>query len=176
MKKKELEELKKKVEELNKQLEEVKKTAEDYKNKYLRALADYQNLDKRVSEEKLKWPSKIKGEIFLKLLPILDNLEKAEIFIKDDGLKLIKDNFYQLLKNEGVEELDILGKEFNPQLAEAVEVVKGEKDNIIVEILRKGYLFGDKVLRAAQVKVSKKNPDQEAVKKAKEELVKGDYM
>jgi molecular chaperone GrpE len=174
--KKEIEELKKKIEELTKQLEEVKKTFEDYKNKYLRALADYQNLEKRVNEEKLKWISKIKGEIFLKFLPILDNLEKAEVFVKDSGLRLIKENFWQLLKSEGVEELKVLGKEFDPQFSEAVEVVNGEKDNMIIEVLKKGYRLNDKVLRPAQVKVSKKNPDQEAVQKAKEELTKGDYM
>ncbi len=174
--KQESEELKKKIEELNKQIEEMKKSIEDYKNKYLRALADYQNLEKRISEEKLRWMTKIKGDIFLKFLPILDNLEKAEIFIKDSGLKLIKDSFLQLLKNEGIEELKVLGKEFDPQLSEAVEVVKGEKDNIVVEVIKKGYQMGEKVLRPAQVKVSKKNIDKEAVEKAKEELSKGDYM
>lgn len=174
--KKEAEELKKKIEELTRQLEEAKKSIEDYKNKYLRALADYQNFEKRVNEEKAKWINKIKGEIFMKFLPIVDNLEKAEVFIKDSGLKLIKENFNQLLKSEGIKEIEVLGKEFDPQFSEAVEVVKGEKDNVIVEVLKKGYRLNDKVLRPAQVKVSKRNLDQEVVEKAKRELTKGDYM
>ncbi|OGK31524.1 nucleotide exchange factor GrpE, partial [Candidatus Roizmanbacteria bacterium RIFCSPHIGHO2_12_FULL_36_11] len=72
------------------------------------------------------------------------------------GLKMIKDKFVQIIRDEKIEELQVLGKEFDPHLAEAVDVVKGEKDNIIVEVLRKGYTLNGKVLRVAQVKVTKK--------------------
>jgi len=145
---------------LEEENEKLKKEIEDLKNKYLRALADYQNLQKRVLEEKRDWENRIKKEFFLKILPFLDNLEKAEMFIKDPGLRLIKDQFFQLLKNEGVEEIDLLGKKFDPNLAEAVDVVEGEKENIIVEVLRKGYKIKEEILRIAQVKVSlKKNKE-----------------
>jgi len=152
--------------------EKLKKEVEEFKNKYLRALADYQNLQKRMLEEKKEWEKRIKKEFFLKILPFLDNLEKAEIFIKDTGLKLIKDQFLQFLKNEGVEEIDLLGKEFDPNLAEAVDVIEGEKENLIVEVLRKGYKMGEEVLRIAQVKVSVRKKEEEAIKIAKEELKK----
>jgi len=142
---------------LKKLIEEQKKQIEEYKNKYLRALADYQNLEKRINLEKQELIKMANKNLLLKILPIVDDLEKAEIFVKDDGLKLIKDNFLKFLKNEGVEEIEVLGKEFDPQFAEAVEVVKGEKDNIVVEVLRKGYRLGDKILRVAQVKVAKKD-------------------
>jgi len=141
---------------LKQELEKIKKEGEDYKNKYLRMLADYQNFEKRMVNEFSQLTIKGKQEIILKLLPILDNLEKAEVFIKDNGLKQIKEMFFQILKNENIEELQILGKEFDPHTAEAVELVAGDKDNVVVEIVRKGYKFGDKILRVAQVKVSKK--------------------
>ncbi|MCX7956010.1 MAG: nucleotide exchange factor GrpE [Patescibacteria group bacterium] len=136
--------------------EELKKQLEDYKNKYLRALADYQNLEKRVFEEKNKIINNANANFILKLLPILDNLEKAEVFLKDQGLKIIKDDLIKLLKEEGLEELDLLGKEFDPNFAEAIDVCEGERDNIIIDVLRKGYKFKNKILRVAQVKVSKK--------------------
>jgi len=59
--------------------EKLKKEVEEFKNKYLRALADYQNLQKRMLEEKKEWEKRIKKEFFLKILPFLDNLEKAEM-------------------------------------------------------------------------------------------------
>ncbi|QQG44641.1 MAG: nucleotide exchange factor GrpE [Candidatus Roizmanbacteria bacterium] len=132
------------------------KDAEDYKDKYLRALADYQNFEKRVRQEKEYVAKMAEARIILKFLPFLDNLEKAEIFIKDQGLKMIKDQLIQALKQSGVEELDLQNKEFDPQYAEAVEVVEGDKDNIVVEVLQKGYLFEGQLLRPAQVKVSRK--------------------
>jgi len=161
---------------LKEENEKLKKEIEELKNKYLRALADYQNLEKRVFEEKKEWEKKIKKEFFLKILPFIDNLEKAEVFIKDPGLKLVKDQFLQFLKTEGVEEIDLLGKEFDPNLAEALDVVEGEKDNLIVDVIRKGYKIEEEILRIAQVKVSVKRKIEDAVEKAKEELKKGDYM
>jgi len=146
----------KKIEKLEKEIKKLKKAVEENRNKYLRVLADYQNLEKRTTEEKKQLIESFKKEFFLKLLPFFDNLEKAEVFVKDTGLKIVKDQFLQFLKNEGVEEIDLLGKKFDPYLAEAVGVVSGDKDDIVVEILRKGYLIKGKVLRVAQVKVSKK--------------------
>lgn len=129
---------------------------QDYKNKYLRALADYQNFEKRVQEEKYNFEKAAEEKFVLKLLPVLDHIEKAEVFVKDQGLRIVRDSLLKILKEVGIEEIDLKGKEFDPHLSEAVDIVSGDKDNIIVEVLRKGYKFREKVLRAAQVKVSKK--------------------
>ncbi len=94
--------------------------------------------------------------VLLKLLPFLDNLDQAETFVKDNGLKLIKENFFKTLHELGLEEIQVLSKEFDPYNAEAIDMVEGKEDNKVVEVLRKGYKFKDKVLRVAQVKVSKK--------------------
>jgi len=61
-----------------------------------------------------------------------------------------------------------LGKEFDPNLAEAMDVTEGEKENLVVEVLRKGYKMGEEVLRIAQVRVSVRKREEEAVEKAKE--------
>jgi len=145
---------------LKNELDKARKETNDFKNKYLRALADYQNFEKRVREEQETVRVKGKQEIFIQLLSILDSLEKAEVFIKDVGLKQVKDSFCQLLRDEQIEEINLLGKEFDPRLAEVVDVVVGERNNIVVEVLRKGYRFGGKILRVAQVKVSKKSEIQ----------------
>lgn len=136
--------------------ENLKKEVEDYKHKYLRALADYQNLEKRARTDKIETIKSAQVQVVLELLPFLDNLDKAEVFIKDPGLKMIKSYFIDTLKSMGVEELQVLGKEFDPYTSEAIEVVSGEKDNIVVEVLRKGYKIFDQIIRVAQVKVSKK--------------------
>jgi len=139
----------------NSETERLKKEIDEYKKKYLRALADYQNLEKRIEYQKQEIKKAGEKQLILKLLPFLDNLDKAEIFIKDPGLKQIKDNFYQILRSEMIEELDVLNKEFNPTTAEAVDIVFGKKDDLVVAVVRKGYKFGDKILRVAQVKVGK---------------------
>ena len=139
--------------------EEVLKSQQEiltWKDKYLRALADYQNFEKRVSSDKEELRKTANQFFIMRLLPFLDNLERAEAFIKDKNLLMIKEEFVKLLKQEGIEELIVLGKEFDPYLAEAIDMIPGEKDNIVVEVVRKGYQFQGRLIRAAQVKVSKK--------------------
>ncbi len=126
-----------------------------YKNSYLRALADYQNFEKRVGEEREELLKSASRRMITKLLPLLNNLEKAEVFVKDPGLKLIKDELEKILKEEGLEEIEVSGSIYNPEVAEAVEIVDGEQDNKIVEVIRKGYKLNNKVIQPAQVKVSK---------------------
>lgn len=137
------------------ELDKARKETEDFKNKYLRALADYQNYEKRVREEKEQIGHIANTGIILKLLPFLDNLDKAEIFIRDDGLKIVKEKFYQILKELGLEEIQVLGKPFDPHIVEAIEVVEGKEDNIVRGVLRKGYMYNGKVLRVAHVKVTR---------------------
>jgi len=137
------------------EINNLKQEAEENKKKYLRALADYQNLEKRVSEERFELMKMANKNLLIKILPFLDNLEKAEVFVKDQGLKISKDHFLQILKEAGLEEIDILNKDFDPMSAEAVDIVSGKEENKVVEVLRKGYKFEDKIIRVAQVKVSK---------------------
>ncbi len=136
------------------------KERDEFKSKYLRALADYQNFEKRMAGERQNIRTNTIRDIFVQLLPFLDHLEKAEVFIKDKGLSMIKDQYLSVLKDIGIKEIDLLNEPFDPHTAEAVDVVEGEKDNIIVEVLRKGYIFKDYLLRPAQVKVEKLKSEQ----------------
>jgi|SRR3989344_4279085 len=138
------------------EIESLKQQAEEFKNKYLRVLADYQNLEKRIDQERFELMKMGNKNLLIKIIPFLDNLEKAEVFVKDQGLKISKDHFMQILKEVGLEEIDLLGKDFDPIFAEAIDIIPGKEDNKVVEVLRKGYKLGDKIIRVAQVKVSKK--------------------
>ena len=137
------------------EIKKLKKENDDYKEKYLRALADYHNFEKRVKSEKEEIIKNATKNFTIGLLSFLDNLDKAEEFVKNEGLKMIKDQFLKLLENEGLREVEVIDREFDPHTAEAVGAVSGEKDNIVVEIVRKGYEINGKVVRPAQVKVSK---------------------
>ena len=143
------------IDKFTQEIDSLKQQIEEFKNKYLRALADYQNLEKRVNEERFELVKTANKSLLIKILPFLDNLEKAEVFVRDPGLKISKEHFLQILKEAGLEEIDLLNKDFDPNLAEAIDIIAGIKDNKVVEILRKGYKFEDKILRIAQVKVSK---------------------
>jgi len=144
------------VEKLNQEIAQLKQQVDEFKNKYLRAIADYQNLEKRVGEERFELMKMANKNLLIKILPFLDNLEKAELFVKDEGLKISKDHFVQILKDAGLEEIEMMGKDFDPITAEAVQLVPGKEEGKIVEVLQKGYKFEDKIIRVAQVKVSKK--------------------
>lgn len=132
---------------------QIEQETQIWKDKYLRALADYQNLEKRTEEEIKRRSSNEREIIISQLLNILDNIERAEIFIKDEGLKQIKNSFDQFLGSMNINAMDLQGAEFDPNLAECIELVPKAEEGKIVEVVRKGYLIGDKVLRHAQVKV-----------------------
>jgi molecular chaperone GrpE len=146
----------KKHKSLQTEVEALKKEINSWENKYLRALADYQNLEKRVAEQLLNRERKANTNFVIKFLEVLDDIEKGEFFVKDPGLKLIKDKYIKILEGEGVVEINVLGKPFDPHIAECVTIVPGKKDNIVVEVIRKGYQLNGKVLRVARVKVEKK--------------------
>ena len=145
-----------KLKQLQDELAKSQQEILSWKDKYLRALADYQNFEKRVSIDKDELRKTANQFFIMRLLPFLDNLERAEAFVKDKNLQMVKDEYVKLLQQEGIEEVAVLGKEFDPYLAEAIDMIPAEKDNIVVEVLRKGYKFQGRLIRPAQVKVSKK--------------------
>lgn len=134
--------------------EELQKQVDEWKNKYLRALADYQNLEKR-SRDHVGEARKFAAEIVLsRLLPVADTLKKAKDHVKDPGIDLTYKELQAVLEEQGVEKIDVLGRQFDPHEMECVEVVDGEDNKVIEEVLP-GYRFRGKILRVAQVKVGK---------------------
>ncbi len=141
--------------ELRQQLEESRKQADQFKNQYLRALADYKNLEHRMDAMRSQMRENITRQVIEEFLPILDNIDQAEIFTKDPGLQMISNSFRQTLQRLGVSEIELIDTEFDPHTAEVVEVVEGNTDDIIVEILQKAYALNGTVIRPGRVKVSK---------------------
>jgi len=140
-----------KIDELTKQLEEAT-------NNWKRALADYQNLEKRVASEKDDFYQFANQQLVLKLLPVLDSLDqliKLDKYVGDEHLKLVDKQFRDVLISEGLAKIEVLGKDFNPEEMECVETAEG-KDNQVIKELRSGYRLKGKIIRVAQVVVGKK--------------------
>jgi len=125
-----------------------------------RALADYQNLEKRIALEKEEFVKFANRNLILRILPAIDSLEKAEEYLKDEGLSLALRQLKEGLFFEGLEKIEVKGKDFNPEEMECVAVGEGEEGKVLEEI-RAGYRLNGKVLRAAQVKVGKKATKKE---------------
>ncbi len=134
---------------------ELEKALEEWENKYKRALADYQNLQKRVGEEKQDWIRAANKELLLRLLPTLDTLILANQHVDNQGLKVSINQFLDALKGEGVKRIETEGKEFDPHLMECVSIEDGEENKVLQEV-RAGYMIYDKILRPAQVVVGKR--------------------
>lgn len=138
--------------------EEIKKLEqkiEECENNYKRALADYQNLQRRGIEERQNWLKIANKELLLLLLPIFDTLLLASKHKETDELKVSINQFIEVLKAEGVKRIDTIDKIFDPQLMEAVATVEGEDGKVLDEV-RAGFTIYDKLLRPSQVKVGKK--------------------
>src|ERR1035437_10825366 len=132
----------------------LKELAQQLENQYKRALADYQNLEKRIVEEKISWLKIANKNLLLKLLPGLDSLLLAEKHTQDEGVKISIKHFLDILENEGVKKIEAVGKDFDPNLMEAIGTVEGQNGKVIEEA-RAGYTLFDSVLRPAQVIVGK---------------------
>ncbi len=137
-------------------INELKATVDELTNKWKRALADYQNLQKRTQEQKQDFVQFAIKNFLEKLLGVVDDLEKAQAHIKDEGLGLALKKLETMLKQEGLERIDTKDKDYDIETMEAISLVEGEKDNKVVNELRRGYRMHGSVLRPAQVTVSKK--------------------
>jgi len=151
-------------EDLKKQLAEAEKQKEEYLAGWQRARADFLNYKKEEIERFKSIIDIANEEMVLKILPLIDNLHLAEKSLPKDlkenqyiqGLLQIKTQLETLLRNQGVEPLESVGKKFDPQFHEVIEQVESdEKSGTIVEENQKGYLINNRLLRPAKVKVSK---------------------
>lgn len=130
--------------------------------KFLRTLAEYDNYRKRSIKEKEQAYGDSKAAVLAELLPVLDNFERAasnkEASLEDyqKGIDMIFNQFNDILKKAGVEAFGEKGDEFDPNIHSAVMHIddENEKENVIVDVFSKGYKLGDRVLRAAVVKVA----------------------
>ena len=161
----------KKIKKLEAELADAKKVLSEkdaacaeWNDKYLRLSAEYDNFRKRSLKEREGIYTESCCDVIAKLLPILDNLERAAQYNSGEvaesavgrGLEMTLKSFSETLEKLGVTEIEALGKPFDPNLHNAVMHVEDESvgENEIVEVFMKGYIKGDKVLRYSMVKVA----------------------
>ncbi len=146
-----------------KESEIEKLTAElEAKNDLLiRTAAEFDNFKKRTERERAGIAEYAKASIIKQLLPILDNIDRAAAADKDSpdyikGIELIVKQFSALGENLGIVEIGAVGDAFDPTLHEAVMHIEDENlgENVISQVLQKGYKLGDTVVRAAMVQVA----------------------
>lgn len=147
-------------------IEKLEKDKAELNDKLLRVSAEMQNMKRRYDEE-ISRIYKYDGEDLAKnLLPVIDNFERAilmdDVNLEDElskflsGFKMIYGNLRDILKNKGIEEIECLNKPFDPTKMDAIltEKVEGVDGNVVIDVLQKGYIYNDKVIRPAMVKVS----------------------
>ncbi len=134
----------------------LKSQITELENNWKRALADYKNLVERTNKEKKEFYEFANTNVLQSFLPVYDSLEMLSKYNQDQGLALTVKQFKQVFSEEGVKEIEVLGKEYNEQEMEAVDMVEGEK-NMVIEELSKGFFYKGKLLRPARVKVGKGN-------------------
>ncbi len=161
------------VSSLERSLEEEKAKAQQYLANWQRAQADFINYKKRMEQERLDTVKFSNAMLVSSVLPVLDDLERAFETISSklagltwvDGVKLIYRKLQAILEAQGLREIKAMGEEFDPRLHEAVLFVEGEEGKVVEEVQR-GYMFHDRVLRPAMVKIGKgkENKSSEAQK------------
>jgi molecular chaperone GrpE len=146
---------------LNKKLVEAESKTSEYKDSWLRSQAEFQNYRKRVERDSELTYVSLKGDIVKKILPVLDDLERAlQNRSADDpwanGIELVARKFQNILESEGVKKIEAVGKEFDPNFHEAIshEPADGVQSGHVIGVVQNGYMIGERVVRPALVRVA----------------------
>jgi len=147
----------------SKEIEELKDEIEKLKDQLQRTQADFINYKKRNEKEKIEFVSFANAELILAILPVLDNLKRAQNNlpkeIKDNqwcqGILEIEKQFGEILKKIGLKTIETKNIKYNPELHEALMQGDGGKREEILEVFEEGYMLNDKIIRPAKVKVGK---------------------
>ena len=144
---------------------ELEKQVEELKNQQLYKVAEFDNFRKRVMQEKAELIKNGGAKVITTLLPIIDDLERAQqnmdkyedVEAVKEGLNLIIDKFFKLLAQEGLKKMDVVGQPFDSDLHEAIAMVPGQPDDQkgkVMDCMTAGYTLNDKVIRYAKVAVA----------------------
>jgi molecular chaperone GrpE len=157
--KKELQQL---VEELEKKLEEKEKQAGKYLNQLKYAKADLENIQKQSHKRLQELMDKANGGLLQQLLPLMDEMEILATRDADkeklvQGMGMVLKKMQKVMEGEGVRAIEAEGRPFDPYRHDAVMEVETaeEPDGIVLEEVRRGYMYKDRVLRASVVKVAR---------------------
>lgn len=145
-------------------LEAAQKEIEELKDKYLRAVAEFDNYRKRTIKEKAELILNGSEKAIAAILPVLDDMDRAitnnekveDAEAMKDGLALIYNKFTKVLESLGVKAIETEGVDFNVDLHEAIAMVPGmgdDKKGKVIDCIQKGYKLNDKVIRHAKVAV-----------------------
>ena len=157
---------------LKSKLDAAIEEASQLRDEASRAKADFYNYRTRVERDRGRDRALAAEGAALNLLPVLDNLERALDAESDKespmykGVSMVKKQFFEALQNMGLKLIETSGA-FDPQIHEAVmtvDVESGDMDGMVVETLHTGYMLGEKVLRAARVKVGRKKAEDASEK------------
>lgn len=162
------EEIKEEVENVEKEeneLEKIKAELEEYKKAYAIKMADFQNFSKRKEKELQDFKEYAAKDIILKVLENLDNLERAQLATNDtnniealiEGLNMSVNNFKEMLKHEGVEEIEAQDKMYDATEHHAITTIsdKEKANNTVVFVSQKGYKLKGRVIRPSMVVINK---------------------
>jgi molecular chaperone GrpE len=148
---------------LRAQLDAANTKADDNYNKYLLAMADFENYKKRMQRDIESVVTGHRRKLLERFLPVLDNLERALRFDQGGneklrgGIEQTLRGFEAVLAGENVKVIDVKGKPFDPRVAEAIGTMpaNGAADDTVLEVAEKGYTIGEELLRPAKVLVAK---------------------
>jgi molecular chaperone GrpE len=143
-------------------LKALEQELQEQKEKYLRLSADFDNYRKRTMKEKIELTKQAGEEIFTRILPVLDNLERAMKAVEDakdleavkEGMRLIYNMFSEYLMQQGVKEIESMHQEFDTDVHDAVTKIPAPDKKLqgkVVDVIERGYFLNDKVLRYAKV-------------------------
>ena len=144
---------------------ELEQQIAELKNQQLYKVAEFDNFRKRVMQEKAELIKNGGTKVITTLLPIIDDLERAQqnmdkyedVAAVKEGLNLIIDKFFKLLAQEGLKKMDVVGQPFDSDLHEAIAMVPGQPDGQkgkVIDCMTAGYTLNDKVIRYAKVAVA----------------------
>ncbi|HPL01479.1 MAG TPA: nucleotide exchange factor GrpE [bacterium] len=148
----------------NKKIKELESKITELTSGWQRTQADFLNFKKQAANERLKLISSAGADIVEQLLPVLDHFQLAAKHLPKEletdnwaqGIKQIEKQFENILFDNGLERIESIDQEFNPQIHEAVEEIESEKPaGTVVEEILSGYRYAGEVLRPAKVKVAK---------------------
>ncbi|HZV70058.1 MAG TPA: nucleotide exchange factor GrpE [Saprospiraceae bacterium] len=140
-------------------------TIGEMKEKNLRLLAEFENYKKRTVRERLELLSSASKDLILSLLPVLDDFERAIKHANEsadetisEGIRLVYNRLNNILQSEGLKAMEGKGETFDPELHEAIAEVPAPDESLqgkVLDVIEKGYMLNDKIIRHAKVVVGK---------------------
>ena len=153
------------IEMLEDEIEKLQEEASSYKDRWLRAAAEFENFRRRNEKDRIDWIKNANKDLLLELINVYEHLEMAMKSADTDqvpenfrkGIVMVHDQLKDILKKYGLRRIHAVGEEFDPQFHQAIICTpkEGFEDNIIFDCIQSGYILNDKVLRPARVAVAK---------------------